>query len=112
MKGRDHMLIYVCSPYAGDVQKNIENAKKFCLSVCDQGHIPYAPHLFFTQFFNDTIPEERKKGLGMGLYMLGVCEELWVFVVDGRISGGMAAEIEEMKRLQKPIRYIQTHGGY
>ena len=31
-------LIYVASPYAGDVEKNVEYAKQACRTVMESGH--------------------------------------------------------------------------
>lgn len=33
----------------------------------------------FTQYLDDNKPEERKKGMQMGLDLLDHCDELWVF---------------------------------
>ena len=51
--------IYVCSRLRGDVETNIENAKRYCeyvVKVC--GAIPIAPHIYFTQFLDDSLDEE------------------------------------------------------
>jgi len=81
-------------------------ARQYCKHVTDQGFIPYAPHLLFTQFMDDTIPEEREAGMAMGREMIKRCDELWVF--GETISEGMAAEIELAKELGIPIRSIST----
>ncbi len=31
-------LIYVASPYAGDIEKNVEYAKQACRAVMESGH--------------------------------------------------------------------------
>lgn len=33
-------LVYVCSPYAGDVDENLERAKRYSRYVLDKGFIP------------------------------------------------------------------------
>lgn len=38
-------LIYVASPYAGDVERNVEYAKQACRTVMESGHAFLAPHL-------------------------------------------------------------------
>ena len=84
MKGAGMKLVYIASPLRGenpsgkDYKKNIEQAAKYCENACSLGVLAFAPHLYFTQFYNDTIPEQREKGLEMGLAMLEKCEELWV----------------------------------
>lgn len=98
-------LVYVASPLRGDYDRNMELARQYCKHVIDNGFIPYAPHLLFTQFMDDTIPEERATGMAMGIEMLKRCDELWVF--GETISEGMAAEIELAKELDIPIHYIK-----
>ena len=53
-------IVYVCSPLRGDTEKNIKNAKSYCRFTYEKGFIPYAPHLFFTQFMNDDDENERR----------------------------------------------------
>lgn len=98
-------IIYVCSPLRGDVKNNIKRANEYSKFVYQQGYIPVAPHVTFTQFLNDDIPEERKDGMDMGLELLRVCDEVWVF---GEIlTEGMAREAELAERLGRPIHRIQ-----
>lgn len=97
-------LIYVASPYAGDVEKNIAFAKRACHHAMEQGHAFFAPHLLYPQMLNDADPTERQAGLFMGLTMLSRCDELWCY--GDRISHGMHLEIEEADRLGIPIRRV------
>ncbi len=97
-------LIFVASPYAGDVEKNIAFAKRACRYVMEQGHAFFAPHLLYPQILDDTDPKERKTGLKLGLSILKKFDELWV--CGNRISAGMEAEIERAKQLGIPIRYV------
>ena len=97
-------LVYVCSPFSGEIEKNVENARRFSRFAVDAGCIPITPHLFFPQFLNDEKPEERELGLFMGIVLLSKCEELWVF--GSKISKGMNAEIEKAKRKGQKVRYF------
>ena len=36
-------VVYVCSPYAGDVEANTARARRYCRYVTNQGGIPLAP---------------------------------------------------------------------
>lgn len=94
-------LIFICSPYRGDVEANTQNARRYCRFAFEQGDIPFAPHLLFTQFLDDSIAHEREEGLSMGLEMLSLCDELWAF---GTPTAGMAREISEAIRLKIPVR--------
>lgn len=108
----ENKLIYIASPYAGDVKQNIAFAKAACLYAIKQGHTPVAVHLLYPQFLDDSNPAQRAAGLTMGHRVLVACDELWV--CGSRISSGMAAEIAEAKRLGIPIREIsseQIQGG-
>ena len=97
-------LVYICSPFAGDVEKNIINAKRYCRFAYKKNAIPLAPHLLYPQFLDDDNQNERKDGLFMGLVLLNKCHELWVF--GSYISKGMRAEIDKAKRCKMVIRYF------
>ena len=38
-------IVYICSPFAGDIEGNIANAKRYCRFAVDSGYIPIAVHL-------------------------------------------------------------------
>ena len=59
-------IIYVASPYAGDVGQNLALAKAACRDVIAQGHTPIAVHLLYPQFLDDNSPVEREIGLQLG----------------------------------------------
>ena len=99
-------LIYVASPYAGDVEKNVEYAKQACRTVMESGYAFFAPHLLYPAVLDDMIPEERQAGIEMGLTLLCWCDELWVF--GPTISSGMQAEIAEAERLRIPVRRMEV----
>ncbi len=100
---KNRSLIFVCSPYRGDVEANVKNARAYCRFVFEQGGIPFAPHLLFTQFLNDSEPLERDAGLCMGLEMLMLCDELWAF---GDPTLGMSYEIAAAVKGKKSIVYF------
>ena len=94
-------LIYVCSPYRGNVEYNVAKARGYCRFAYTQGVTPFAPHLHNTQFLDDSIQEECSAGKLLGLDMLHRSSELWVF--GDTISEGMMAEIEAAERLGIPV---------
>lgn len=95
-------LVYICSPFSGDISGNIDKAKKYSRFAVDQKAIPLAPHLLFPQFMDENT--ERELAVFMDMVLLGRCKEVWVF--GSHISDGMAAEIEKAKRKQIRIRYF------
>ena len=52
-------IVYICSPFSGDVETNVANARRYSRYAVDKGYIPIAPHLLFPQFLDDENPEER-----------------------------------------------------
>ena len=95
-------LVYICSPYAGDVEKNTFRARAFSRFAVEKKYIPIAPHLLCPQYLDEET--ERWLGLKMGIVFMGKCEEVWVF--GDVISEGMEAEIEKAKRMRKKVRYF------
>ena len=97
--------IYVCSRLAGDIENNIEKAKGYARFVVKEcGAIPIAPHIYFTQFLDDNLPEDRAFGTMAGLMLLSDCDELWYF--GDSVSQGMVREIIAAKEQGIRIRYM------
>lgn len=97
-------VVYICSPYSGDTEKNTANARKYSRFAVDCHYLPITPHIYFTQFMDDSIPEERETAIFMNWVLMSKCVELWVF--GENISPGMKAEIERAKRKHMKIRYF------
>lgn len=95
-------VVYICSPFRGDVEKNIENARKYCSFAIKKKAIPFAPHLLYPQFMSEET--DRELALFFGIVMLDKCAEVWVF--GDKISEGMKVEIERAKSKEKKIRYF------
>lgn len=97
-------IVYICSPFSGNIESNIEKARRYCRFAVDHGCIPIAPHLFFPQFMSDDDPKERNLAIFMDIVLLSKCAELWVF--GANISKGMSMEIEKAKSKKQPVRYF------
>ena len=97
-------LVYICSPYSGDIETNVEAAKRYSRLAVDKGFIPLTPHLLFPQFLDDDIPEERELGLFFGNALMSKCSEVWVF--GERISAGMESEIKRARWKNYRLRYF------
>lgn len=97
-------LVYICSPYAGDVKQNVHMARVYSRFAVRNTCIPLAPHLLFPQFMDDGIPSERELALFMGMVLLTKCEQVWVF--GSVISEGMQAEIAKAEKKNIPVRYF------
>lgn len=97
-------LVYICSPYAGDTETNIEIAREFCATAVARRVIPLAPHLLFPQFMDDTDPDALELPMFFNRVLLSKCEAVWVYTA--RVSVGMRAEIEWAHQLEIPVRYF------
>lgn len=106
-------LVYICTPFAGDIEDNLCFARAACRYASDCGYAPIAVHLLYPQILDDTDPTEREIGIQMGLRVLASCDEVWI--CGERISHGMSCELAEAKRLGVQIRNISTKqilGGF
>ena len=99
-------IVFICSPYRGDIEANTRNARRYCCFSYEQGGIPFAPHLLFTQFLDDSKEKERDAGLAMGVAMLELCDEIWVF---GEPTPGMRMEIAAAHGMGKSVRRFDTN---
>lgn len=95
-------IVYVCSPYSGDVVGNTEKARKYCRYAVDQGAIPIAPHLLLPQFMKEET--ERELAMFMDIAILSKCKELWVF---GSPTAGMQSEIAYAEKKKMTIKYFE-----
>jgi hypothetical protein len=97
-------IVYICSPCAGDIEKNVKAARTYSRFAVDKGYIPIAPHLLFPQFLKDTDPQERQLGLFFGNALMSKCSEVWVF--GNVISPGMETEIKRARWKNYRLRYF------
>lgn len=98
-------LVYICSPFSGDIEGNKQKAAEFASFAYKQGCIPLTPHLLFP-FMNDESREERALVLHMDIVLMGKCQEVWV--LSERITSGMSAEIEKATKRRQTVRYFSN----
>ena len=111
MKNGDMRLVILESPYAGEVEKNVEYAK-LCLHDCLlRWEAPIASHLLFTQpgILDDSKPGERMRGIEAGLAWYRVAEGCVVYQ-DRGISKGMDLGITVARQLGLSIEYRNLVG--
>ena len=98
-------LIYIASPYAGDIAGNTQFAIQCCQFAIQRGYTPVASHLIYPQILDDTIPEQRELGLSLGYHPLAASSEM--LLVGKLICDGMANETYHAERRGINIRYIR-----
>lgn len=100
-------LLYICSPCRGNdgnYEHNIAMAQEYCqlvmLTLPD--YIPIAPHVYFTQFLDDTNEAQRTLGMDAGIELLSRCDGMLVFYMQNP-SAGMRRELKYAKEHNIPI---------
>ena len=99
-------LVVVESPYAGDVEKNINYARA-CMRDCFlRGEFPFASHLLYTQpgVLDDENSKERKLGIEAGLEWVKVAEATVVYT-DLGITEGMKQGIKRAEEDGRVVEY-------
>lgn len=97
-------LVFICSPLAGDVERNLQNARRYSSFAVERGVIPFAPHLLFPQFLDDGNEAQRDLGLFFGLVLMGKCDEVWLF--GDCISKGMRLELAKARKRGMTVRFF------
>lgn len=97
-------LVILESPFAGDVEANIEYARACVRDSLLRGEAPIASHLLYTQpgVLNDSVPDERQHGIDAGLAWKRVAQASVVYV-DRGISRGMEYGIEAARAHGLPV---------
>lgn len=86
-------LVILESPYAGDVNGNLEYGRQCLRDSLMRGEAPIASHLLYTQALDDKIPAERARGIEAGHAWLARADAVVVYLDKG-ISPGMDKGIE------------------
>jgi len=99
-------LVIVESPYAGDIEANVEYARAAVRDSLSRGEAPIASHLLYTQpgILKDEVPEERQWGIDAGLAWRRVADATVVYVDNG-ISAGMEYGIKAAKDAGLPVEF-------
>jgi hypothetical protein len=99
-------LVIVESPYAGDIDRNVEYARACVRDSLARGEAPIASHLLYTQpgILKDEVPAERQWGIDAGLAWRAVAEASVVYTDEG-ISKGMEYGIKAAEAAGLPVEY-------
>ena len=98
--------VIIESPFAGEIEKNVDYARKCMRDSILRGEAPLASHLLYTQdgILDDSNKEERKLGIDCGL-IWGKEAELTAVYTDLGISKGMEYGIESAKKEGRQIEF-------
>lgn len=102
-------LVYLESPFAGDVERNTKYARACMLDSLKRGEAPFVSHLLYTQVLDDTDPLQRTTGIMAGFDWAAVATKTVVYT-DLGVSGGMRAGLADATRRGRDIEF-RTLGG-
>jgi hypothetical protein len=97
------LRVIVESPFAGGFA-NVKYSRE-CIKDClNRGESPFASHLLYTQkgVLDDTVPEERSKGIAAANGWLEVADYTVVYM-DLGVTRGMLIGVMKAAKLGKPI---------
>ena len=99
-------LVVIESPYAGDIEMNVEYARKCVRDSLERGEAPIASHLLFTQpgILRDEVKKERQWGMDAGHAWIEAADLVAVYGDNG-VSRGMTWGISIANKYGIPIEY-------
>lgn len=102
-RNKDSPIVYICSPYSGDVARNTELARRYSRLAIERGCAPITPHLYLPGVLSEET--ERETAIRIDLRLLSACQEIWV--CGTVISDGMRREIDRARSIGLPVRQIK-----
>ena len=94
------LLIYIASPYQGDVVSNVRFACEIGDKILAKGHIPYIPHL--NHLWDFISPKPRDEWLRIDNIILPKCDAL---LRVGGVSQGADAEVVLADHFNIPVYF-------
>lgn len=92
-------IAFISSPYKSDndlnIIHNVKIARAMCKLAIDQGYAPFASHLIYTQFLDESVPEQREMGIEYGREFLEYADIIYIYKGEGsKESEGMKGDLE------------------
>lgn len=105
------VLVQLESPYAGNIERNLQYAREAMRDCLMRGEAPFASHALYTQrgVLDDNDKSERTLGIEAGLAW-GAQAERTVVYVDLGITAGMHIGIERARSVGRPVE-LRTLGA-
>ncbi len=96
--------VFLESPYAGDVEQNINYARACVRDSLLRGETPVAPHILFTQdgVLRDSVPNERQFGISAGFFWRDVSDATVIYI-DRGLSRGMLEGVHDSISKNVPV---------
>ena len=107
-RNKDSPVVYICSPYSGDIRRNTEMARRYSRYAIDKGFVPITPHLYLPGILSEET--ERDLAISIDLTLLERTDEMWI--CGNVISEGMKREIAHARAIRLPVRCIKEEEIY
>lgn len=101
-------LVVIESPFAGDIERNLDYLRRCVLNCLSCDENPIASHGFFPQFLDDNDPVERELGIQLG-YEWAYRADYVIFFIDLGWSSGMirARELYDKLGVDYELRRLE-----
>lgn len=100
----EQLRVIIESPWNGDTEKNRAYLIECLQDSLDRNEAPFASHLFYTQFLDDTKEIDRILGMECGFCWMEAASLVAVYT-DLGVSPGMSEGIRRAMTLGKIIEY-------
>jgi len=98
-------IVYIAHPISGDIEGNLADIRRIVrkINMAHKDVVPFVPYYADIVSLDDTVPEERERGIANDTAVLrsGCVNEVWL--TGNRISTGMQAEKQLAELLQIPV---------
>lgn len=98
-------VVYIAHPISGNIKENLESIRRIVrnINLSNNDVVPFAPYWLDCHALNDSIPEERERGIknDIELFNRDFIDEVWLY--GDRVSNGMKAEIALAEKLGIPV---------
>src|SRR3989304_6893056 len=120
MSDEPFTLVYLESPYCGQIDRNVEYAISCMHDSLSRNEAPFVSHLLYTRvpkkghvcdYTGDNTWISREKGMAAGFAFAEKCQKS-VFYIDLGISPGMKEGIERAKAAGRIIEYRKLAGEW
>lgn len=88
--------VMIESPFEGGTEREADNvgyAKRCMNDALRRGEAPYLSHLLYPGTLDDTIPEQRERGITAG-HAIAARMDAWIFYLDRGVTRGMLQGID------------------
>ena len=74
--------VYICSPFSGNIEKNVEKAKIYSRFAYKLGYLPICVHIYLEEATGlNEKTGDRGELLKLGKEFVKMCDEVWIFLI-------------------------------